>query len=56
MGVGQGSWQTQTGDYPPDKRAYLEQTPEWCRRQADELGPEVSRYVRRILARIIHKP
>ena len=44
-----GSWQTQTGDYPPDKRAYLEQTPEWCRRQADELGPEVGRYVRRIL-------
>ncbi len=44
-----GSCQTQTGDYPPDKRAYLERTPEWCRRQADELGPEVSRYVRRVL-------
>ena len=44
-----GSWQTQTGDYPPDKRAYLEQTPQWCRRRADELGPEVGRYVRRVL-------
>ena len=23
-----GTWQTQTADYPPDKRIYLEQTPE----------------------------
>ena len=44
-----GTWQTQTADYPPDKRIYLEQTPEWCRRRSDELGPEVGRYVRRIL-------
>ena len=41
------TWQTQTADYPPDKRIYLEQTPEWCRRRSDELGPEVGRYVRR---------
>ena len=33
-----GTWQTQTADYPPDKRIYLEQTPEWCRRRSDELA------------------
>ena len=45
-----GTWQTDEADYPPEKRAYLEQTPAYCRAQAQPLGPEVSRYMERILA------
>ena len=45
-----GSWRTDPQDYPPDKLAYLEQTPAYCRRQADALGPYVGRYVRHILS------
>ena len=44
-----GLWRTDLADYPPGKRAYLEQTPEYCRRRAGELGPQAGRYVRRIL-------
>ena len=34
-----------------DKRVYLEQTPAYCRAQAEQqLGPEVGRYMERILA------
>ena len=29
-----GTWQTDEADYPPEKRAYLEQTPAYCRAQA----------------------
>ena len=45
-----GTWQTDEADYPPDKRVYLEQTPAYCRAQAEQLGPEVGRYMERILA------
>ena len=45
-----GTWQTDPKDYPPDKLAYLEQTPAYCRRKADELGPHVGQYIRRILS------
>ncbi|MDA2935399.1 IS21 family transposase, partial [Acidobacteria bacterium AH-259-D05] len=45
-----GSWQTDTQDYPPDKRAYLEQTPAYCRQGAAELGPHVGQYVAKILS------
>ena len=45
-----GTWQTDEADYPPDKRAYLEQTPAYCHTQAEQLGAEVARYMRRILA------
>lgn len=45
-----GIWCTDPQDYPPDKLAYLEQTPAYCRRQADELGPHVGPYLRHILS------
>ena len=45
-----GTGQTDEADYPPEKRAYLEQTPAYCRAQAQPLGPEVSRSMERILA------
>ncbi|MDA2926819.1 hypothetical protein MYX78_06235 [Acidobacteria bacterium AH-259-G07] len=45
-----GSWQTDTQDYPPHKRAYLEQTPAYCRQRAAELGPSVGQYVAQILS------
>ena len=47
--AGAGTWRTDPQDYPPDKLAYLEQTPAYCRRRADEWGPHVGQYMRRIL-------
>jgi transposase len=45
-----GSWRTDPHDYPPDKLAYLERTPAYCRRRAEDWGPHVGQYVRRILS------
>jgi transposase len=44
-----GTWRTDQQDYPADKRAFLEQTPDWCRNQAFELGENVGQYVNRVL-------
>lgn len=45
-----GSWQTDMGDYPPEKVAFLEKTPAYCRQKAQELGPQVHEYIQKILA------
>jgi transposase len=44
-----GTWRTDERDYPADKRAFLEQTPDWCRQQAFQLGDHVGQYVNRVL-------
>lgn len=44
-----GTWRTDEKDYPPDKRIFLEQTPDWCRQQAFEMGDHVGQYVHRVL-------
>jgi transposase len=45
-----GSWQTDERDYPPEKLAYLEKTPTYCRHQAAELGSHVAQYVEHVLS------
>ena len=37
--------QTDRGDYPPEKIAFFMNTPAWCRRRANELGPHVAAVV-----------
>jgi transposase len=44
-----GIFRTDDQDYPPDKRIFLTQTPDWCRRQAGEMGENIGEYVRRVL-------
>ena len=36
---------TDWGDYPPEKVAFFQRTPAWCRRRAGELGPAVAELV-----------
>lgn len=36
---------TDWGDYPPEKVAFFQRTPAWCRRRATELGPAVAELV-----------
>jgi transposase len=45
-----GRKRTDWSDYPPEKVAFLERTPTWCRRQAAELGEAVARLVGELLA------
>src|SRR5207247_9007375 len=45
-----GRKRTAWADYPPEKVAFLERTPTWCRRQATELGEAVARLVGELLA------
>jgi hypothetical protein len=45
-----GRKRTDWADYPPEKVAFLERTPTWCRRQATELGEAVARLVGELLA------
>jgi hypothetical protein len=45
-----GRKRTDWSDYPPEKVAFLERTPAWCRRQAAELGSSVARLVAELLA------
>jgi transposase len=44
-----GEWQTCLEDYPPEKAAYLERTPERCRELARGIGPETARVVDSLL-------
>lgn len=37
--------QTDLADYPPEKVAFFQRTPSWCRKRAAELGPSVERVV-----------
>ena len=45
-----GRRRTDWSDYPPEKVAFLERTPTWCRKQAAELGGAVARLVAELLA------
>ncbi len=41
---------TDWADYPPEKVAFLQRTPAWCRHQAAELGPAVAEVVAELLS------
>jgi transposase len=45
-----GQWQTRMEDYPPQKAAYLIQTPTYCCRLATEIGPSTLKVVETLLA------
>ena len=42
--------QTDYGDYPPEKIAFHMRTPAWCRRAADQIGPETAAVIADLLA------
>ena len=48
--VAKGRRQTDWADYPPEKVAFLEKTPAWCRQRAHDAGPHVARLVTELLA------
>ncbi len=45
-----GGKRTDWGDFPPEKVAFLERTPAWCRSRAAEAGPHVGRLVGELLS------
>lgn len=45
-----GGKQTDWGDFPPEKVAFLQRTPAWCRQRAAELGTHVTAVVGELLA------
>jgi transposase len=45
-----GQWQTRLEDYPPEKAAYLIQTPAYCRHLAAQIGPATAKVVESLLA------
>lgn len=45
-----GEWHTRDKDYPPDKVAFLEKTPERCRQMARNIGPATSEVVVQLLS------
>lgn len=45
-----GEWHTRLEHHPPEKAAYLERTPERCRRIAETIGPATSQVVQTLLA------
>jgi transposase len=45
-----GQWQTRLEDYPPSKAAYLIHTPQYCRQQAQAIGPSTLKVVERLLS------
>src|SRR3954453_12763719 len=47
---------TDPADYPPDKIAFFQRTPVWCRRQALLLGPNVAEVIGELLAvNVLHR-
>ncbi len=44
-----GQRQTDWNDYPPEKAAFFQRTPAWCREQAAQLGPHVQAAVGELL-------
>lgn len=42
--------QTDLGDYPPEKIAFHQRTPTWCRRRAAEIGPAATAVIGELLA------
>jgi transposase len=48
--------QTDFGDYPPDKVAFLQKTPVWCRNRAAEVGPRCTELVGELLGvNVLHR-
>jgi len=45
-----GRRHTDWGDYPPEKVAFLEKTPAWCRSRAVDAGPHVDQLVAELLS------
>ena len=45
-----GRRHTDWGDYPPEKVAFLEKTPAWCRSRAHDAGPHVGQLVVELLS------
>jgi transposase len=45
-----GTWRTNPAHYPPEKAAYLEKTPRFCREMARSIGPSVFTVVDDLLA------
>jgi transposase len=48
--VAKGRRQTDWADYPPEKVAFLQRTPAWCRSRAREAGTHVAQLVDELLA------
>jgi len=46
---GEGHWTTRLDDYPPEKAAYLKQTPPKCRENAKNIGPATAKVVNTLL-------
>jgi transposase len=47
---------TDMADYPPDKIAFFQRTPVWCRHQADLLGVNVAEVINELLAvNVLHR-
>src|SRR5438874_13117755 len=44
-----GQRQTDWNDYPPEKAAFFQRTPTWCREQASQLGEHVRAAVDELL-------
>lgn len=49
--VAKGRRQTDWNDYPPEKAAFYQRTPNWCRHQANLLGPHVVQAVDELLGK-----
>jgi transposase len=45
-----GQWQTRLEHYPPHKAAYLQRTPDFCRKTAETIGPAVGQVVDLLLS------
>ena len=45
-----GEWSTRLDDYPPNKAAFLMQTPAYCRKTAARIGPSATKVVDLLLA------
>lgn len=44
-----GQWMTDESHLPPEKVAYMQRTPQWCLRRAEEVGPQCAMFVRQLL-------
>lgn len=49
--VAKGRRETDWNDYPPEKAAFYQRTPNWCQGQANLLGPNVAQAVEELLAK-----
>jgi hypothetical protein len=45
-----GQWQTRLEHYPPHKAAYLQRTPDFCRKTAERIGPAARQVVELLLS------